>query len=309
MAMHTPKMRTKYPFRTTMSGYIRSPDTPAVLLKCYSSTCTSEGPCLSPTCPFQVMAKGLGTLGVTNNLCSECGSPHPDPRNYLRNLEPSLYSPIDLAAILQDNNAKWISCKLHPRQTEFIWDENISNRVANDLDLDEFGKLMNDWFAVLDTGYFFGSIRNRIKPIRVYTMATIPEEIHGKGRYGWSDPSNDTINIVFTGQRTYLEYVGTLLHEMLHAFFQLFACRASLKCQIFLGSKAGIGHGHGKLWAETMFSIESAFGRDFPNSLNCGMKRSVIGEMIATGWNPSAEQQTAWGIEDPLPFPIQGLRR
>lgn len=54
------------------------------------------------------------------------------------------------------------------------------------------------------------------------------------------------------------QYCGTLLHEMVHAFFRIYSCRCE-KCRGILTSHEGIGHkGHGESWLRVTLELERA---------------------------------------------------
>jgi hypothetical protein len=95
-----------------------------------------------------------------------------------------------------------------------------------------------------------------------------------------------------------LKYLGTLLHEMIHVFFDLWACN-HISCHPKLERRGATGHGWA--WQDTTFALEKAcrdktfLGLD----LSTGRAESLAHEVNTAGLNipPSGELRERWGIE------------
>ena len=60
-----------------------------------------------------------------------------------------------------------------------------------------------------------------------------------------------------------IEYVGRMAHEMLHAFFVMYACNCPRFCRAVNASQTQIGVlGHGECWCDAMVAIQGALRRD-----------------------------------------------
>ncbi|RDL40276.1 uncharacterized protein BP5553_00255 [Venustampulla echinocandica] len=171
------------------------------------------------------------------------------------------------------------------------------------------------YFHLFDDMYFFGSLAPRCDIILA------PEEAKDLGYNGkhesykmWNIKRNNFICIrpyrrkrseitlyrretetPFRWQRLHM-YLGTLLHEMTHAFFMLWACKHK-DCGAGTWEKMGL-YGHGCLWQDIALALEMAV-KEYPICLDLTLTREIAlaRELRLTGRAVAREGVERWNMD------------
>ncbi|CAG8980759.1 hypothetical protein HYALB_00011337 [Hymenoscyphus albidus] len=121
------------------------------------------------------------------------------------------------------------------------------------------------------------------------------------GNYGLWDPSKKRVllNVDFHISRAIgVDYkiglITTLVHEMMHAFFDVFGTESS--CSIS-PENGGIGDldGHGPPWADAMASVQNSLNEVLPFMIDGQIFHSVEWSMSKYDWTPTRSQMIRWG--------------
>lgn len=90
--------------------------------------------------------------------------------------------------------------------------------------------------------------------------------------------------------------ICVLLHEMTHAFVDIFSCHKKCCRKKLQRPDWGTGKGgHGNVWCSSMVAIESAFRPIVRWPVTYSIPESVALEMIS-GCQPREEQLVRWGL-------------
>ena len=155
-------------------------------------------------------------------------------------------------------------------------------------------EILGVYLRILDKAFFFGAIA---KVCRLQVEAE-----HGQSYRANYSPSRKTIVLVLEGQTTgcfigiLKDYIAKLLHEMLHAFLQIYTCQCS-ECRANGNAIADRDTtGHREQWVDSLRAIQSALFRDLGWNLDLGIPESVSLEVTQTGWRPTGEQLLRWDV-------------
>lgn len=92
------------------------------------------------------------------------------------------------------------------------------------------------------------------------------------------------------------EYLGALVHEMLHAFLHCHRCECGACMAVRHPSLGGAGQaGHGTAWADAMLAIGQALQDQVPWRVEVGIAKSVDNDARMTQWQPTPDQLLRWG--------------
>lgn len=173
--------------------------------------------------------------------------------------------------------------------------------------------VLNAYFYLFDELFFFGSINPRCS-LRLkiqepstngYTMNGRTESM-GKGRRNIV-----TLYLRKSEERTRFEamsqYVGSLLHEMIHVFIFCWACdQGSCAERTHEG-----GVGHGQVWQDIAYFLEHAANDKELLGLKLSLSRieMLAQEVCRTGKPPTSGMLARWNISDSaLEAQCQGVR-
>jgi hypothetical protein len=168
--------------------------------------------------------------------------------------------------------------------------------------LDE--KVMKKYYLAFNKIFFLGVLKN---------MAVL--EIHGAfpGRAGdcashdggSRDVPPNTAHLIRlhpdrdnhdSSEEFLKSYLGTLLHETLHAFLSSYSCHCSKECKDKYKSRVG---SHGHVWQESAHAIEKATAHLLNKTLSLHRQPSVFVEWHSTGSAPLETEidVAAWGMK------------
>lgn len=164
----------------------------------------------------------------------------------------------------------------------------LTGHILNDLGRDRNDPVI-DWYA--DVGQitndldviFFRGLVNRDSQVVYFPepngirAANSPEGIMTVGHTNWDSPGRMNLNILFdTRDLGFLRrptrilrrssVLGTLLHEMVHAFFDLYACQSADCCMDTGGDFSVLigGEGHGEAWSSAAMQLALVLLETFP---------------------------------------------
>lgn len=158
---------------------------------------------------------------------------------------------------------------------------------------------VRSWANALNNVCFFGSLMeyieiefSRLEPLdepkalgcwnwEKKTVFLNPYNHHGKE--GWNVQDS----------RCIVDLISTLVHEMMHAFFNVF-CSGDIDaispCVGGLGSD-----GHGPPWADAMATVQGVLNHLLPFRIDCEIYDSVQRSMGQYGWWATKEDMKRWG--------------
>jgi hypothetical protein len=120
-------------------------------------------------------------------------------------------------------------------------------------------RVVNAYIALFDEFFFFGTLTS---------PCTFPfQHRRVEGRFGAVRPENRLgkyFNVLYdrlpeenTRYKRLRGYLGTLLHEMIHAFFRLWACDYD-ECSYIWDGIGKRGSEHGVTWQDVAFALQKA---------------------------------------------------
>jgi len=94
------------------------------------------------------------------------------------------------------------------------------------------------------------------------------------------------------------EYIDTLLHEMLHAYFAIYTCATSPACKESCDTLLH-RHGHGNAWQDAALVIENATEVKFEERIDMGREIGLVSDWVAQGRMPAENDidVTQWGFK------------
>lgn len=213
----------------------------------------------------------------------------------LPNPKPNRYHPRELSYLLQQNAKRRKSSQLSATVIH-----TLLGSVPRCESESEVHELMSFWLPVLDEIFFFGKVKPHLTGgVRVFHK---PHK-NIKGQY---DPIKAKIEINTVlwddrAKRAEYQFIDTLLHEMLHAFFTIFTCERKRCCYRKMRKDPDWGYkgdGHGSAWCNAMIKIQENFEEMVRWHVDCGMALSVMAEMQdeRLAWQPTEEQLRRWGL-------------
>lgn len=159
-------------------------------------------------------------------------------------------------------------------------------------DLSTFNRVLVEYFRILDDCFFSGALHRAITLEPGYDM----QEGAPFGEY-FTESRVLYLNLRIQGVDVDFEVylrrrIGTMAHEMVHAFLDVFSCACS-DCQVFMGSQDGVGRGgHGVLWCDSMSFVARWIERDLGWECSAGIGESLQLDREAGfwgDWKPSEE--------------------
>ena len=202
----------------------------------------------------------------------------------------------------------------HPKELGYLLQQNANRRKVSQLTAtaqhrlkapvrmcyqeSDAEKLLDEWLPVLDELFFFGAVEPQLKNgIQLFNDPKGANEGLYNERGSWIK-----INIGAPGHcigERHCErlFLGTLLHEMLHAFLRTFSC--TQKC---CTSYAADVVGHQAIWCHAMVKLEASFERFVGWDVDCNIPTSVMGDMEKSDWQPREDHLDRWGLREKLVF-------
>ncbi|OWO97693.1 hypothetical protein B2J93_2453 [Marssonina coronariae] len=171
----------------------------------------------------------------------------------------------------------------------------------------ESKSIFKTYYDALDTIFFFGSLKDLCKisicPPRSLGRNRVGQFINfgvtGRDGYaGLIELEDTTERFVDPGVHTRKwrvhDYIETLLHEMLHAYFDIFACICHARCE--RRKKRALGtSGHGTAWQWAALAIEEKSGDLFFKKFD--MCREPSWNLESAAYRDGAVHRQTWGFE------------
>jgi len=167
--------------------------------------------------------------------------------------------------------------------------------------------LLITWFDIFNRAFFVEGltfIRDQSFARRGLTVreGRDPRNLFGRFVHRFGEPGMIEINLDvepdsnFGGSPEEM-HIGTLLHEMLHAFLDYCSCT----CRACLNKRSvyrdGSGKtGHGPVWANPMIAMVKALQDQVSWDVEIGMADSIRWEMLESNWEPTQEELISWGL-------------
>ncbi|CAG8960298.1 hypothetical protein HYFRA_00012818 [Hymenoscyphus fraxineus] len=199
----------------------------------------------------------------------------------------------DLSSSIIEQNETPLSRRLKSRHILlFLQTGAIPDGLLSEAELHSF---LENWAHALDEAYFFGRLMSRTSGIQ------FAKGDETSGNYGLWDPSKKTILLdvefhisMAIGVDYKIGLITTLVHEMMHAFFDIFGTEISYSIS---PENGGIGYldGHGPPWADAMASVQESLNEVFPFIIDGQIFQSVQWSMVNYDWTPTRSQMTRWG--------------
>ncbi|CZT09151.1 uncharacterized protein RCO7_04033 [Rhynchosporium graminicola] len=214
---------------------------------------------------------------------------HPKIEDDLPNPRQHTYFGRDLARTLRYNAEKDIETVLADHEINLLQDpipEVSSTRESKNL--------MNTYFLIFDQAFFCKLLGKDLKK-----RIVIYDDHQNDASLGYYKDGIIHINMTIQDRTGPLgeKQLAVLLHEMLHAFLDLYTCNCS-KCEKRTADQGGFGAtGHGSTWANSMIYLQKSLARQVGWDVDCGVERGVYTEMNASGWQPRPEQFERWNIK------------
>ncbi|KAJ5038845.1 uncharacterized protein L3040_006524 [Drepanopeziza brunnea f. sp. 'multigermtubi'] len=215
------------------------------------------------------------------------------------------YTVRDLSISLTTNAATRLANRLSQHELETL--QGPVPEIENEYDLT---RLASSFFPLFDKAFFFGVLRRGMHPslpILTYNSADQDEGFYShKQRQIQLNLNVEPPHGTSVGQRQ----LCVLLHEMLHAFLEIYACGCR-ECRKRAAAGAGMGvgeSGHGKEWCSAMSALQGALQDGVRWDVDCGIQVSVAIEVRASGWGPRGDLLRRWGVdEEQLSQDIEGM--
>jgi hypothetical protein len=210
----------------------------------------------------------------------------------LNDLKPSSYKPGHILHELRKTAERQnLIADLTPQERAILAAPHSA--CLNQEDVKDFVK---GYFAILDRMYFFNSIKKNFNGFKFYPRDST-------NWYGFYDPETSIIHLEYPiklsdGLSPGQAYICTLVHEMLHAFLEIYTCICD-SCTIISdagGFIEGEDCSHGPLWANCMLLIQESMTRELGWQVKRGIATSVKKQMKRTNWKPKDHQLVRWGL-------------
>lgn len=167
-------------------------------------------------------------------------------------------------------------------------------------------KVIMNFFKEFDKLFFFGSLDSRVtlniqwgNPPLLLGYCKADEEISYNTQVGRVSPHMRAMIVLSKNEgmdrdTRLLEYLATLLHEMCHAFLQLWGCDTGHCMQ---DANAGGPTGHAAAWQDICFAVEKATRKHLKLAIDCNRIVAYALEMEATNGRPSVSGCARWGFD------------
>jgi hypothetical protein len=222
--------------------------------------------------------------------------PHPQMNEDFRQgkrFKRGSYAVQDIPSAIKENCQRPLSRRL----TAGSW--AILNASTKARSRDSRKKMLQQWSVVFDEAFFFGSLLDRIAEIQ-FTGVEV-------GMYGHYEHSGSGLCISLDEERPW-QYEGTdeqhmictLVHEMLHAFFDVYGCTCAECREVEHPSEGPNGSGHGPNWADSMKLIEDSLQEVVKWPVYTGIASGVQQSMREEKWQPTGSQIDRWNAISPF---------
>lgn len=141
----------------------------------------------------------------------------------------------------------------------------LGNHTSYSSDLNSVAKA---YLPIFDDLFFFGSLKERC----TVSLKSLDDHTSGYSNVRIHDNGGDTctIYIDMKGSGDVKKLLGTLAHEMVHAFIRLFSCLAD-ECDWERHGRTG----HGRTWEVIARAIERSVNADFGLGIDLGIGYNV----------------------------------
>ncbi|CZT44884.1 uncharacterized protein RSE6_05136 [Rhynchosporium secalis] len=226
-------------------------------------------------------------------------SKHPQIEINLQNPGGKLYEQKELSLALQVH-ARTLETDIESRLSHS--DISVPRADIPDLTLkSDIAELANTWLPLLDKALFFDLVRRGMREHDQIVIYAEEDDLEGfcsvldEGTFISLNMQHATSGRHRSFTQTML---GTLAHEMLHAFFHLYSCDTCSHCKKRQGArKGGDGHsGHGPNWCNAMVKVQKAIQHQVAWNVNTSTAASVALEMRTSGWVPRDDQIQRWEL-------------
>lgn len=211
-----------------------------------------------------------------------------------KRLKRGKYCPRDIPRVLQERSRNPLSLWLTAGSMAVI---RHPTRVRSE---DEAKHLLGRWAKLFDEAFFFNSLLDHIAPIQCTGI--------GRGCYGHYEHTGSGLCINLEerppagypgSHEQYL--IGRLMHELTHAFLDVYRCRCS-SCQARKHPReGGIGKlGHGPVWANCLKIMELSLQEVVDWPVDAGVWTAVRKSMRQENWSATPKQVERWRRVSPF---------
>jgi len=212
---------------------------------------------------------------------------------------PSSYRVPDLSAAVCQNVGGSIFAQLTEKEQKFLVD--LSNPDVEESD-EQILSLLLTVFPIFDRAIFFSSLGDYVQCIDTFRGMTKYGNGHEVFNHAlWNRRTRsifvnlDTDRLDKSRGSNKQAFLTFFLHEMLHAFLDIYRCRCSF-CSTEVEIEKHLGKtGHGPCWCNAMSAIAQMVKRDLGWNTNFAMAESVQAEVVK-GVVPSDAQLARWRL-------------
>jgi hypothetical protein len=229
---------------------------------------------------------------------------HPQFQDEIPDTRPRRYHPKELSLLLSRTAKEIDFSKLSSRVKE-----TLRGDVPRCRSKQETYNLMKAWFSVFVELFFFPQVHKVLKGgMKVHYK--LKSSDHG---LFCSSCKGIELNMYEGREGVFGEYdhICTLLHEMVHAFVEIFSCNKKRCRRKKTRADWGLGiGGYGSVWCNSMVPIEHAFSKMVRWLVECGVQSSLESEMgmHKPVWQPRQEQLARWGLLEATARDSKGRR-
>lgn len=200
--------------------------------------------------------------------------------------QKAAYRVRDLVQLIVDNNATSIVHKISDDENDELW--NCPADVAETQAA--VGPHILKYYPILDKAFFFNAVHHEVTTLPLFDTEwqTAREIAAGIKPFGIIQGSFSLQNMEIRMNINALpatalgtrgqQVLGTLVHEMLHAFLRVFGCRTCQECRDAHGIT-----GHGWHFAMSLATILYALQRDYAWHIDAGLRSAMDREARAGG--------------------------
>jgi hypothetical protein len=187
--------------------------------------------------------------------------------------------------------------KLKPYQLDILYSP-IPNLHGNEKALIHF---LRQWFDIFNSAFYDGALRTMRD--RLYLVTD--EAGSDKGIFWLHTPLDKSqiwirknyVPLSFEKITQEESFLGTLVHEMLHAFLRFYTCDCKPCKNLEHPSVGGFGTtGHGPCWIDPMLAIGQALQNAVQWRVQVGVIPSIKYEMRESNWEPTMQEIRRWDI-------------
>ena len=231
---------------------------------------------------------------------SRKSSHHPSILDNLDDPQGRRYKEIDLSsAVKQHADTFWSEIDTRLKSWEIA---ALRGDIPHVTSQHDFLQLAKKWARIFDHAFFFNLARKGLrKPDPIVMYHDDQEGVHGfvlpTDRPFISLNMHSAIDDGSPGCAA-RHMIGTLLHEMLHAFLVIYTCQCK-RCEnvAVYGGTGARKHIHGPPWINAMIPLERALQSQVRWKVEACTYDSVGKEIVETGWAPRDDQLRGWGVD------------